>query len=164
MLIRGEGTYIVGDTNDTTLLDIVIGKYTSIAENITFYETANHPSVHLPNQVMNYPPEKLGGEYQSQIKRSFRVGNDVWIGKSTTLMAGCNIGDGAIIGAFSVVRGRVPAYSVVFGNPAKIIRFRFSPEIIKKLLQIEWWNWDHDKIVSRLKDFEDVNNFVEKYA
>lgn len=74
------------------------------------------------------------------------IGNDVWIGYGATILSGVRIGDGAIVGANAVVTKDVPPYAIVAGNPAHVIRMRFSPQIISDLLQIQWWNWPFDKI------------------
>ena len=79
------------------------------------------------------------------------VGNDVWIGYKSTIMPGVMIGDGAIVAAGSVVVNDVPAYSIVGGNPARIIKHRFTTETIKTLLEIAWWNWDIKKISANLE-------------
>ncbi len=76
------------------------------------------------------------------------VGNDVWFGREAIVMPGVAIGDGAIIGARAVVAKDVPPYAIVAGNPAAVIKYRFSPEIIQELLKIQWWNWDLEKIIS----------------
>lgn len=79
------------------------------------------------------------------------VGNDVWIGDSATIMPGIKIGDGPIIGTCSVVTKDVPAYSIVGGNPARVIRKRFDEETIASLLELEWRNWPIDKIKENVK-------------
>ncbi|QHL89493.1 hypothetical protein GU926_17095 [Nibribacter ruber] len=73
------------------------------------------------------------------------IGNDVWIGAHSIVLSGVTIGNGAIIGANSVVTKDLPPYSIAVGTPAKVIKYRFEPEIIEKLQQIQWWNWDKDK-------------------
>ena len=78
------------------------------------------------------------------------VGNDVWIGQNVTIMPGVHIGDGAVIGANSVVAKNVQPYTIVAGNPIKEIRKRFSNDEINILLEVEWWNWDIDKIINNL--------------
>jgi virginiamycin A acetyltransferase len=79
------------------------------------------------------------------------VGNDVWIGYESTIMPGVKIGDGAIVAAKSVVVSDVPAYTIVGGNPAKLIKQRFSTEAIAALLEIAWWNWSIEKISRNLE-------------
>jgi len=74
------------------------------------------------------------------IKGDTVIGNDVWIGRRATIMPGVRIGDGAIIAAESVVTKDVEPYTIVGGNPAKVIRKRFSPEVIQELLEIKWWD------------------------
>ena len=66
-------------------------------------------------------------------------------------MPGVSIGDGAIIGAYSVVTKNVEPYTIVAGNPAYLVRKRFTDDIIEKLLQIKWWNWEYDKITRNIK-------------
>jgi virginiamycin A acetyltransferase len=79
------------------------------------------------------------------------IGNDVWIGYDSLIMPGVKIGDGAIIAARSVVTTDVSPYTIFGGNPAKLIKARFSVEIIKMLLEIKWWDWDIEKITRNLE-------------
>lgn len=74
------------------------------------------------------------------------IENDVWIGHNVTIMPGVKIGNGAIISTNSTVTKEVPPYTIVGGNPAKEIKKRFSDEKIKELLDLEWWNWDIEKV------------------
>ena len=78
-------------------------------------------------------------------------------------MDGITIGDGAIVGAMSVVAKDVPPYAVVVGNPAKIVHYRYSEDVIAKLLKIKWWDWSESLIKERMEDFKDVDIFVSKY-
>ena len=91
------------------------------------------------------------------------IGNDVWIGMYAIVNRGIKIGDGAVVASGAVVTKDVPPYAIVGGNPAKIIKFRFSPEIIEKLLAIKWWDWDESLIKSRVNDFYDIEQFCSKY-
>ncbi len=75
------------------------------------------------------------------------IGNDVWIGYDALIMPGVKIGDGAVIGARSVVTKDVDPYTIVGGNPAKVIRKRFDDSTIEKLLEIKWWNWEIEKVM-----------------
>lgn len=83
--------------------------------------------------------------------------NDVWIGYDALIMAGVRIGDGAIIGTRAVITKDVEPYSIVGGVPAKEIRKRFAPEVIKKLMEIQWWNWPIEKIRSSIPDIQSGN-------
>jgi len=78
------------------------------------------------------------------------IGNDVWIGLDATIMPGVTIGDGAIIGAKSVVTHDVEPYTVVAGNPARVVKKRFDDETMKRLLKIQWWNWPIQTIEDHL--------------
>lgn len=84
----------------------------------------------------------------------------MWIGDSVSILNGVSIGDGAIIAAGAVVTKDVPAYAVVGGVPSKIIRFRFSEEQIKKILEIQWWNWNEDELQEKAHLFDDVAKFL----
>ena len=79
------------------------------------------------------------------------MGNDVWIGQNVTVLPGVHIGDGAIIGANSVVAKDIPAYHIAAGNPCKIIRKRFDDELIDYLLKLKWWDWSAEKIFRNLE-------------
>ena len=74
------------------------------------------------------------------------IGNGVWIGDSVIVLPGVRIGDGSVIGAGSVVTKSIPDYAVAAGVPARVIRYRFSPQVIEVLRRIEWWAWPVDTI------------------
>jgi acetyltransferase-like isoleucine patch superfamily enzyme len=85
--------------------------------------------------------------------------NDIWIGANAIIPGGIHIGTGAIVAAGAVVVKDVPPYAIVGGNPAKIIRYRFTEDQIKALLDSEWWNWPIKKIRQHVGDFSDVEKF-----
>jgi acetyltransferase-like isoleucine patch superfamily enzyme len=89
------------------------------------------------------------------------IGNDVWIGSNVTIPGGIEIGNGVIVAAGSVVVKDVPPYVIVGGNPAKVIRHRFTDEQIKILLASEWWNWSIDTIRQHIDAFSDIERFKE---
>lgn len=130
---------------------LIIGKFCQIAHRTTFItDDMNHPMGGFSTYPFfifenwnNYTP-KLDNN------RDTIVGNDVWFGTSSVIMPGVSIGDGAIIGAYAVVAKNVEPYSVVVGNPAKVIKKRFPDDIVKELLEIQWWNWDYDKITRNI--------------
>ncbi|MCC1498218.1 CatB-related O-acetyltransferase [Alcanivorax sp. 1008] len=74
------------------------------------------------------------------------IGNDVWIGAGSKILSGVRVGDGAIIGAGTIVTRDVPAFSVVGGNPGRVLRARFSPEVTDRLQSSEWWNWSEERL------------------
>lgn len=82
------------------------------------------------------------------------IGNGVWIGDSVTILPGVTVGDGAVIGAASVVTRPIPAYAIAVGNPARVVKYRFSPEVVELLVGVDWWNWGVDKIQRNREIFE----------
>jgi virginiamycin A acetyltransferase len=127
-----------------------IGKFCMIASDVTFIMNGAN---HLTEGISSYPFAVFGGDWTSAMegktypnRGDIVVGNDVWLGYKSVVMSGVKIGDGAIIGAYSVVTKDVPPYAIVGGNPAKIIRKRFSDSDIERLLKLSWWHWDFDKV------------------
>ena len=98
-------------------------------------------------------------DYQTHV--TTHIGNDVWIGGDCLIKGGVTIADGAVIGMGSVVTHDVGPYEIWAGNPAKMIRKRFDDEIIKKLLAIQWWNWDDEKIKEYAHLINDVPEFLK---
>ncbi len=91
------------------------------------------------------------------------IGNDVWIGTGVTILSGVTIGDGAVIGANAVVSKDVPPYAIAVGNPARVVKYRFSSDVIETLLRISWWNWPDDEIndVVRLLCSDEIESFIQ---
>ena len=134
---------------------LIIGKFCAIAKDVTFIMNgANHQSAGFST----YPFFIFGNGWEKSapqpgdlpFKGNTEIGNDVWIGYDATIMPGVKIGNGAIIASKSVVTNDVPAYAVVGGNPAKIIKQRFDDKTINALLSIAWWDWSSDKITAHL--------------
>ena len=126
-----------------------IGAFTSIADNCSC-GMPEHSILHTSTSpVFQKGRNKLRTNFscyeQPQYKRTV-IGNDVWIGNNVSIKAGVTIGDGAVVGMASVVTKDVPPYAVVVGNPARIIKYRFSEDIIQKLLDLKWWYWDEELI------------------
>lgn len=93
------------------------------------------------------------------------IGNDVWIGRNATIIAGVKIGNGVIIGAGAVVTKDIPDYAIAVGVPAKVIRYRYNPEQIAKMNEIAWWNWSDEKIKENQMDFYlEIDKFIEKHG
>jgi len=93
--------------------------------------------------------------------RRVTIGHDVWIGRSAIVLPGVSIGDGAVVGAGAVVTKSVPAYAVVAGNPAKILRYRFSEPIVERLLRMRWWSKEEAELLRLGPLFNDVDRFLE---
>lgn len=133
---------------------LIIGKFCSIASDVKFIMNGGN---HRTDWFTNYPFPIFGSGWEIAMpdhwphKGDTVIGNDVWIGYGTTIMPGIHIGDGAIIATCAVVTRDVEPYSIVGGNPAQEIRKRFDAEVIQELLQIQWWNWDIEKITRNLK-------------
>ena len=133
---------------------LIIGKFCQIASGVNFVMSgANHQM----NAVTTFPFYIMEGWDQSvpplsemPLKGNTVVGNDVWIGQNVTIMPGVKIGDGAIIGMNSLVASDVPPYTIVAGNPARIIRQRFDNELIDLLLRFKWWD----------KEIEEINELI----
>ena len=130
---------------------IQIGKYCAIGHNVSIINLA-HETDHANLQLwLNI---RFGFASLKQDKGLIVIGNNVWIGDSAIVLPGVTIGDGAIIGAGAVVSKNVPAFAVVGGVPATIMRYRFSSECIAKLLNMRWWDWTDDKILKNRELFE----------
>lgn len=143
----GRHTYL-GSTVYISNRNTSIGAFCSLAGNISI-GPSQHPLKFLSTHPFQYTDRH---EIRPVRKAAFSpaapviVGNDVWIGTNVVIMDGLTIGDGAVIGANAVVTKDVPPYAIVGGVPAKIIRYRFSLEIIDKLLRLKWWELPDDKI------------------
>ncbi|UOG37374.1 CatB-related O-acetyltransferase [Leptospira noguchii] len=148
---------------------LVIGKFCAIATGVKFIMNgANHKM----SAFSTFPFAIFSNGWEKAMpkpadfpdKGDTIVGNDVWIGTNAIILPGVKIGDGAIIGAYSVVAKDVPAYTIVAGNPSQVIRERFSTEVKEKLLKLKWWDWTPKKITDSLDflttlDFKKLDEF-----
>jgi len=129
---------------------LIVGNFCSIADNVKIYLGGNHrtdwvttyPFGHIYKNKFN----KFNGVGHPVSKGDVIIGNDVWIGSNVVIMSGVTIGDGVVIANNSHVVKNAEPYTIIGGNPAKLLKYRFTPEQIKELLEIKWWNWDDDKI------------------
>lgn len=135
---------------------LIIGRYCAIARGATFVMNGAN---HRMSGFSTYPFNIFGNGWERSTplpqelpyKGDTVVGNDVWIGYEAMLMPGVRVGDGAIIAARSVVSADVPAYAIVGGNPARVLRMRYDDAQIERLLRIAWWDWDADKVSRHLE-------------
>lgn len=119
---------------------LIIGSYVSIAANVTFL--LERTGGHRPGYVTTYTLQSLLPEdFSTEWHGDTIVGNDVWIGRGAMVLGGVTIGHGAIVGAGAVVSRDVAPYSIVVGNPARHVHYRFSEPVCKALLKTEWWDW-----------------------
>lgn len=140
---------------------------TCITTHPIIYHGQGHDNIQIDFDHYAYAPWYFEGiqphPHNYSIKR-ITIGNDVWLGKNVTITNGSNIGNGVIAGAGAVITKDVPDYAVVVGVPAKIIRYRYTPEQIKALNTIQWWNWSDDEIRNRYDDFYlPIDKFIAKY-
>lgn len=140
-----------------------IGKFSSIADNCII-GLPSHPldwvsSSPVFHKGMNSLKKNFYCHEYNSISQTL-IGNDVWIGSNVVIKSGITIGDGAVIGAGSIVTKDVDPYTIVAGNPAKIIKKRFNDEIINRLIDSNWWNWEESKIQSNAGFFNDVKLFL----
>lgn len=157
-------TYIGTNSN---ISNTTIGKYCSIGPNFCC-GMGIHPINGISTSPMFYSTGKQNGttlvqENKAVEEKPIRIANDVFIGVNVTVLDGVSIGNGAVVGAGSVVTKDIPPYAIVVGVPAKIVKYRFDSEVIDKLLSIQWWNFDDDKLKDVEECFYDINRFFLMY-
>ena len=146
---------------------IQIKRFSSIADQVTLQIFGDHDY----SKVTMNPLMPIIGDYKKENEaltkqESIVIGNDCWVGNNVKVLSNIEIGDGAVIGANAVVSKNIPPYAIAVGNPIKIIKYRFSEEVIKELLKINWWNWDNKKIIeqSKLLLNNDIRKFIDIHA
>lgn len=128
-----------------------VGAFCSFAQGVQIFLGGEH----RPDWVTTYPfnvlwPEGRGLTGHPHSKGDVVIGNDVWVAHEAVILSGVTIGDGAVIGARAVVSRDVPPYAIVAGNPARVLRHRFDPDTVQRLLDTRWWDWDDALIAQRL--------------
>ena len=151
---------------DCTIIHTKIGSFCSFGANINV-GGANHTVEWVStspvfNENRDHLPYKFSYHKFNPISKTV-IGNDVWIGNNVMIKAGLSIGNGVVIGMGSVVTKDIGSYEIWAGNPAKLIRKRFSDDVIEKLEITEWWNWDDKDIAEYSSLFNDITGFVNKY-
>ena len=169
-----RGTYFDRNVNIISWSDeykIHVGKYCSIGRDCNFFLHANHRSDWITTSSQLWGPvtpevAKLHMEMgHPSCKGDITIGSDVWIGAKSTIMSGVKIGHGAVVAAGALVTKDVEPYSVVGGNPAKHLKYRFEEQQIKDLLDIAWWDWEESKIKEEAMTLwsQDLNYFIKKH-
>lgn len=157
----GDFTYL---GLDTKVFNTNIGKFCSISNKVII-GSAEHPTnwvstsptfENVKNSGSNF---RFANEELPPIKIT-NIGNDVWIGEGAMIKQGVTIGNGAVIGAMAMVTKDVPAYSIVAGVPAKVIRYRFTEDIINELEEIKWWNLDDNTLKKVGKYIKEPEKFI----
>lgn len=171
-VVMGRKSY-AGQLTLAGVGSLQVGKFSSIANKCEFQLGLNN--YHDYHRVFTFdfwqfrwdtavqraPVDRLpGGRIQ--------IGNDVWLGRGVRVKCPSwggvlRIGDGAVVAADSVVVKDVPPYAIVGGNPAKIIKYRFSPEEIAAIERIQWWDWPDEKIHDAIDEFDHPRDFIKKY-
>ena len=158
--VAGGGIHILGV--ESILNGSSIGKFCSIADNLQLIARGSH----MIDWVTTYPFQVKWGMdvplHDLPSQSPITIGNDVWIASNVKIKQGVTIGDGAILATECFVTKDVPPYALVGGNPAKIIRYRFTEEQIEALLEIKWWDWEDEDIkkIVPLMVSNDIDNFI----
>ncbi|MCP4560956.1 MAG: chloramphenicol acetyltransferase [Bosea sp.] len=164
----GDYSYVVNDSN---IIYTTIGKFCSIAAH-TRINPGNHPMQRASQAHFTYRASAYFEDAEDEAaffdwRRStpVTIGHDVWIGHGAIVLAGRSIGTGAVVAGGAVVTKDVPDYTIVAGNPARIIRRRFPEEIAGRLKALAWWDWEHAQLRIALDDFRalSVEAFLDKY-
>lgn len=151
----------------TTIMHSTIGKFCSISWGVTIGGGEHDYNKITTHDFLYNTDNDLNGGiigYQ-RFSQAIEIGNDVWIGTNSTICRGVCIGDGAVIGANSVVTKDVPPYAIVAGCPARIVKYRFNKTIIERLLNLRWWNFPDHKIKENFSLFleDDIEKILCKF-
>ncbi len=161
-------SYVV---NDAQITYTTIGKFCSIAA-MTRINPGNHPmqratQAHFTYRASAYFPGESDDAEFFEWRRAhhINVGHDVWIGHGAIVLPGRHIGTGAVVAAGAIVTKDVPSYTIVAGNPARPIKRRFPEAVASRLVELGWWNWNHEALRAALPDFRklSIEAFLDKY-
>ena len=148
-----------------SVCDTTIGSFCSIASYCAI-GGGRHPLNAVSTSPVFYAGRNSMGKNFSNIpeeeNQGVEIGNDVWIGEAVFINDGVKIGTGAVIGAHSVVTKDIPPYAIVAGAPARVLRYRFDEETVKKLLECRWWDWPDEKLSKDADRFGAVEQFLQE--
>lgn len=172
----GRGSYT--GNFDVTLwfgkMNVLGGRFCSLADGIYFSMGGNHSMKSVTTSPLDVGGvvKDIFGNVRPELKpipdvriqhRQIIFGNDVWIGRNVKIMGGVKIGNGAVIGANAVVAKDIPPYAIAVGNLARVIKYRFDKETIKKMLAVKWWNWSLEKFADNFPLMNDPEKFLEAH-
>ncbi len=162
----GEHSYGRPLVLEQDIAKLLIGRFCSIGPEVTIV-LGNHRT----DLVTTYPfktlshlwPEAAAGADDHDSKGDVVLHNDIWIGAKATILSGAEIGSGAVVAAGAVVRGTVPPYAIVAGNPARVTRMRFEAPVVERLLRAAWWDWDEARLRAALPLLlsQDIEAFLQ---
>jgi phosphonate metabolism protein (transferase hexapeptide repeat family) len=148
-----------------------VGKFTAIASNVRI-NALDHPMDRISQHNITYRPNEYfvgakidRGFREHRLSKRVHIGHDVWIGHGAIILPGITIGHGAVIAAGAVVTKNVEPYAVVAGVPAKRIKWRFPKSIRTQIMNLAWWDWDHDKLAGAVEDMRAMTpqEFIVKW-
>ena len=142
---------------------LIIGGYSSLCLSAMVLVGGDHGSDRVTTYAQRFRWNMEGAEGFTITTGDTCIGSDVWLCERATVLSGVRVGDGAVIGACAVVTKDVPPYAIVGGNPARVIRYRHTPEQIEALLQIKWWDWPDADVVDAVPLLEgtDADAFID---
>jgi phosphonate metabolism protein (transferase hexapeptide repeat family) len=158
----GDYTFV---QKNSMVINADIGKFCSIASGVSI-SLGQHPTSHVSSHPAFYSAtQPLAKTFSNEdrfepFNKRTKVGNDVWIGQNAMVMDGVTIGTGAVVAAGAVVTKDVPAYAIVGGAPAKLIKYRFDEETRERLLETMWWDWPEVQLEKYSDCFSNVNLFL----
>lgn len=167
--VMGDYGYAMGGNQ---IAHAEIGKFANIATGVRI-NPSNHPWWRATLHHFTYRSRSYGFSaaddteiFDWRREDKVTIGPDVWFGHNAIVMPGVTIGAGVVVGSGTIVSKDVPAYAVVVGVPARVIRFRAEPPVIERMQRIAWWDWTHDQIDEALPDIRalDIGAFAAKYG
>lgn len=165
----GDYSYVV---NDSDIAYTRVGRFCSIASHVRI-NPGDHPMERASQSHFTYRASAYfegacdeDSFFDWRRERAVEIGHDVWIGHGAIVLAGRRIGTGAVVGAGAVVTKDVADYTIVVGNPARVLRRRLPEALAEEMLALGWWDWDHERLHAALDDFRklDAQEFVDRYG